>query len=66
MSSKEKLFAVKIYHSQWIEVVNFFDFESADECVQEITEMGTRIKAYELRDGKTLDMYSGEEIGTED
>jgi len=58
-------FAVKIYHSQRTETVNFESFDSADELVQEMNEMGTRTKAYEYRDGKTLDMYTGEDINAE-
>jgi hypothetical protein len=62
MNKSKSLFAVKIYHSQRTETVNFESFESADELVEEMSQTGTRIEAYELRDGRTLDMYTGEDI----
>lgn len=62
--SSPSLFAVKIYHSQRTETVNFESFESADEVVQEMNERNIKTKAYELRGGKTLDMYTEEEVGS--
>ena len=66
MKEQKSLFAIKIFHSQRTETVNFESFESADECYQEVTENGTRARAYELRNGKTLDMYTEEEIEAND
>lgn len=58
----EKLFAVKIYHDDRVEVSNFWEYESADECYKLCTASGRRAKAFECRDGKTLDMYTEEEV----
>ena len=55
-------FAVKFYGSQRTTTSNFESFEAMDEAVQEWQEKGGRCDAYESRDGKTLDAYTGEDI----
>lgn len=55
-------FAVKFYGSQRTIVSNFETFNAMDEAVQEWQDKGGRCDAYEIRDGKTLDAYTGEDI----
>lgn len=66
MMNTGSIFAVKVFHSQRTETVNFDSYEAADELVQEMGERNIKTRAYELRDGKTLDMYTEEDVMTDE